>query len=97
MMDFVCKGNWKQLKGKIKEQWGRLTDDELTRIDGKRDQLLGRLQAHYGWDEKKAESELVQFEQALIAEEKALNPIEAPSQKARSQDLYDEESKKKAG
>ena len=41
-------GNWKQLKGKVVEQWGKLTDDELDRIGGKREQLAGRLQQNYG-------------------------------------------------
>ena len=42
------EGNWKQFKGGVKEQWGKLTDDELTRIDGKRDKLAGLLQEKYG-------------------------------------------------
>jgi len=42
------EGNWKQAKGKIKEKWGDLTDDDLTRIQGKRDQFEGELQKRYG-------------------------------------------------
>jgi uncharacterized protein YjbJ (UPF0337 family) len=42
------EGNWKQLKGKIKEQWGNLTDDDLDRIAGKREQLEGKIQERYG-------------------------------------------------
>jgi uncharacterized protein YjbJ (UPF0337 family) len=42
------EGNWKQFKGKVKEQWGQLTDDDLDVIDGKRDQLEGRIQERYG-------------------------------------------------
>jgi uncharacterized protein YjbJ (UPF0337 family) len=42
------EGNWKQVKGKVKERWGELTDDELDRIAGKREQLVGRLQERYG-------------------------------------------------
>ena len=42
------EGNWKQLKGKIKEQWGNLTDDELDKIAGKREQLEGKIQERYG-------------------------------------------------
>ena len=41
-------GNWKQFTGKVKEKWGRLTDDDLTTINGRRDQLEGRLQERYG-------------------------------------------------
>jgi uncharacterized protein YjbJ (UPF0337 family) len=42
------EGNWKQAKGKVKEQWGKLTDDDLTFIAGKRDQLEGKIQERYG-------------------------------------------------
>ncbi len=42
------EGNWKQMTGKIKEQWGDLTDDDLTQINGKRDQLEGKIQERYG-------------------------------------------------
>ena len=42
------EGNWKQLKGKIKEQWGNLTDDDLDKIAGKREQLEGKIQERYG-------------------------------------------------
>src|SRR5688572_16380102 len=42
------EGNWKKLKGKVKEQWGELTDDDLDVIAGKKDQLSGRLQETYG-------------------------------------------------
>jgi uncharacterized protein YjbJ (UPF0337 family) len=42
------EGNWKQVKGKVKEQWGRLTDDDLDVIAGRRDQLEGKLQERYG-------------------------------------------------
>ena len=42
------EGNWKQFKGKVKEQWGQLTDDDLDKIDGQREQLEGKLQERYG-------------------------------------------------
>ena len=42
------EGNWKQFKGKIKEQWGDLTDDRLDEIAGRRDQLEGKIQERYG-------------------------------------------------
>jgi uncharacterized protein YjbJ (UPF0337 family) len=42
------EGNWKQVKGKIKEKWGRLTDDDLDVINGQRDQLEGKIQDRYG-------------------------------------------------
>jgi uncharacterized protein YjbJ (UPF0337 family) len=42
------EGNWKQIKGKIKEKWGKLTDDDLANINGKREQLEGKIQERYG-------------------------------------------------
>ena len=42
------EGNWKQFKGKVKEKWGRLTDDDLAQINGNRDQLEGKIQERYG-------------------------------------------------
>jgi uncharacterized protein YjbJ (UPF0337 family) len=43
------EGNWKQFTGKVKEKWGKLTDDELTQINGNREQLEGMIQARYGY------------------------------------------------
>ncbi len=42
------EGNWKQFRGKVKEQWGKLTDDELDQVEGRRDQLEGKIQERYG-------------------------------------------------
>lgn len=42
------KGKWKQMKGSVKERWGKLTDDDLDVIDGQRDQLIGKIQERYG-------------------------------------------------
>ena len=55
-------GNWQQFKGKIKERWGDLTDDDLTQIAGKRDQLAGRVQERYGKTKDAVESEIHEFE-----------------------------------
>jgi len=52
------EGNWKQFKGKVKEKWGELTDDELTEIGGKKDQLVGKIQERYGYQRDRAEREL---------------------------------------
>ncbi|MBL8566740.1 MAG: CsbD family protein [Hyphomicrobiaceae bacterium] len=43
------EGNWKQFAGQVKAQWGKLTDDDLTEIDGRREQLEGKLQERYGY------------------------------------------------
>jgi uncharacterized protein YjbJ (UPF0337 family) len=58
-------GNWKQLKGKVKEKWGKLTDDDLTTVEGKRDQLAGILQQKYGYAKTQAEQELDDFARGL--------------------------------
>lgn len=55
-------GNWKQFKGKVKEQWGKLTDDDMTIIEGKRDQLVGKIQERYGYQKDQAEKEVVDWE-----------------------------------
>jgi uncharacterized protein YjbJ (UPF0337 family) len=55
------KGQWTQFSGKVKEKWGQLTDDDLTAIDGKRDQLVGKLQERYGYEKERAERELDEF------------------------------------
>ena len=52
------EGNWTQMKGKVKEQWGKLTDDQLDVIVGKRDQLSGKIQEQYGYTKERAEEEL---------------------------------------
>jgi uncharacterized protein YjbJ (UPF0337 family) len=59
------KGSWRQQKGRLKEKWGELTDDDLDRIDGKREQLLGFLQKRYGRTKEVAEREISEFEDSL--------------------------------
>ena len=55
-------GNWKQLKGKVKAQWGKLTDDELDVIAGNRDQLVGKVQESYGIAKDEAERQVSDWE-----------------------------------
>ena len=55
------EGNWKQAKGKVKQKWGKLTDDDMTQINGKRDELAGRLQTRYGYAKDQAEKEIDNF------------------------------------
>jgi len=52
------EGNWKQFKGSVQEKWGKLTDDDLNVIEGKRTQLAGRLQQRYGVAKDQAEKEI---------------------------------------
>ena len=58
----IVEGNWKQFKGKAKEQWGKLTDDDLDVIAGKRDQLAGRVQEAYGVSKDEAEKQIRYWE-----------------------------------
>ena len=60
----TMEGNWKQLKGKVKEQWGKLTDDDFDVIAGKRDQLLGRIQERHGISRDEAEKQVKDWEQS---------------------------------
>ena len=52
------EGNWKQIKGKVKEQWGKLTEDDLTAINGQREQLEGKIQERYGMQKDKVKQEV---------------------------------------
>lgn len=52
------EGSWMEFKGKARSQWGELTDDELTRIGGQRDQLVGKLQERYGYSKDRAKQEI---------------------------------------
>ncbi|AKH37591.1 MULTISPECIES: CsbD family protein [Nitrosomonas] len=56
------EGNWKQFIGKVKEQWGELTDDECDKIAGKRDQLVGNIQKKYGISKEEAEKQVGEWE-----------------------------------
>lgn len=55
------EGKWEQLKGQVREQWGKLTDDDLTTMKGKKQALKGRLQERYGYAAERAEQEIDKF------------------------------------
>ncbi len=57
----VIEGKWKEFRGKIKERWGKITDSDLDRLQGNREQLAGLLQQKYGYAKEKAEKEIDQF------------------------------------
>jgi uncharacterized protein YjbJ (UPF0337 family) len=57
----VMKGNFKQLRGKIKQQWGKLTDDEIDQMEGHAEVLAGKLQERYGWTREEAEQRARDF------------------------------------
>lgn len=56
------KGNWKQAKGQAQQKWGKLTDDDLDVIDGKRGELAGKIQQRYGVAKEEAEEQVKEFE-----------------------------------
>jgi len=58
-------GQWKQLKGKIKEKWGKLTDDDLTRANGDVEYLSGKVQERYGIARDEAEKQVKEFEKSV--------------------------------
>lgn len=53
----IFKGKWKQMKGSMKQFWGKLTDDDVEKIDGDYDRLVGKLQERYGYSKDQAEKE----------------------------------------
>jgi uncharacterized protein YjbJ (UPF0337 family) len=61
----TISGNWREAKGKLRAKWGKLTDDDLEAIAGKRDVLVGRLQQHYGRKKDDAERDVDQFLQGI--------------------------------
>lgn len=59
------EGNWKQFKGKVREKWGELTDDEVDQVQGNKDQLAGKIQAKYGKTKEQAEQEIEEWSNSL--------------------------------
>ncbi len=62
------EGNWKQMKGSAKEQWGKLTDDDMSTLSGKKDQLVGKIQERYGIAKDEAERQADAWSQTLKEE-----------------------------
>jgi uncharacterized protein YjbJ (UPF0337 family) len=58
----TMEGQWKQMKGKLKEKWGKLTDDDWDMIAGRRDQFMGKLQERYGYSREEAEREMKEWD-----------------------------------
>lgn len=76
----TIEGNWKQFRGKIRQQWGKLTDDDLDRIAGKRTELIGRLQERYG-KTREAADEMVDEWLARVKEPSAEKKTEKAKKK----------------
>jgi uncharacterized protein YjbJ (UPF0337 family) len=64
-----AEGKWKQYSGKVKEKWGKLTDDDLEVIRGRRDQLIGKIQERYGIVKQDAERQVDEFAQSFPSED----------------------------
>ena len=67
MNDDILKGKWAQLKGHVKEQWGKLTDDEIDELDGRREQLVGKVQERYGIAREQAARDVHCIQSCFIA------------------------------
>ena len=65
MNEDIMKGNWHEMRGAVKERWGKLTDDDLTEVSGHTEKLLGVLQTRYGYAKDKAEVEFNEFTASL--------------------------------
>ena len=57
----IIKGKWHEIKGSVKQQWGKLTDDDITKIEGSYEELTGALQKSYGYKKEQAEKEIKDF------------------------------------
>ena len=69
----ILAGKWKEMKGRVKEQWGKITDDELDRAEGRAEQMVGLLQQRYGYTKEKAQDEYDRF----------MNQYQEPEDQAR--------------
>jgi len=66
----ILQGKWKQAKGQVKQQWGKLTDNQLDRIEGRTEELIGLLQEAYGYSRERAQQEVDDFTQRINKPEK---------------------------
>lgn len=73
------KGNWTQLRGRVRMQWGKLTDDQLDVIEGRRDVLLGKLQEAYGVTEDEADRQVQAWEDEQFTDDDAASATARPS------------------
>ncbi|HXM93069.1 MAG TPA: CsbD family protein [Candidatus Dormibacteraeota bacterium] len=78
------EGKWKEYAGKIKSKWGKLTDDDLTVVGGKKDQLVGVIQQRYGIAKDQAEKQVDEFTRSFSAENAARREENARADKDRA-------------
>ena len=87
------EGKWKQYSGKAKEKWGKLTDDDLTIIHGRRDQLIGKIQERYGIAKQEAEKQVDEFARSFRSED----ATQERSRGSHSADVHSNVKQKKRG
>jgi len=63
----TVKGNWKQFKGRVQQQWGELTDDDFDTVSGKRESLAGKIQERYGLSKEAVEKQIAEWENKIDA------------------------------
>jgi uncharacterized protein YjbJ (UPF0337 family) len=87
-------GRWKNVKGKVREKWGKLTDDDLDVINGKREQLVGTIQRRYGETRENAEKQVKQWEEQISD---ALDTVEEESMDRSTARPYGSSSRESFG
>ncbi|MDY6983175.1 MAG: CsbD family protein [Pseudomonadota bacterium] len=61
MNEDIVKGKWKELRGKVRERWGKITGDDIDRLKGSSDELIGLLQQRYGYEREQAHKEIQEW------------------------------------
>jgi uncharacterized protein YjbJ (UPF0337 family) len=74
----VLSGSWRELRGKVKEQWGKLTDDDVAKIEGHLDRLIGAVQKRYGYAREQAEREIDTFLEGVRAKVDPAGRVTSP-------------------
>ena len=87
------EGNWKQVRGNVKKQWGKLTDDDLTAIDGRREALEGRIQERYGYTKDRVRKEIEEWQRSFASQlnrssDELADQIDSHSRRYSEPDLY---------
>jgi uncharacterized protein YjbJ (UPF0337 family) len=77
------KGKWKQVKGSVKERWGKLTDDDLEVIDGQSEQLIGTIQERYGIAREAAQKQVDEWNKSLAHESDVEETRNSPNSEHR--------------
>lgn len=93
MNHHTLKGQWNELTGKAKQEWGRLTNDDWLQIEGQFDRLAGKIQERYGVAREQAEQQIRRFTQGLEQAEKAM---QKPQRRAGSRRPHDVTARERA-